>query len=295
MGNDDTYSALWVSYSTLNDFLTCPRAYYLKNIYRYPQSGNKIALMTPALALGQAVHEVIRALSAIPSSNRFQQSPILLLDKQWEKIAGKMGGFHSQKHEDIYKKRGEDMMRRLLNNPGPLAHLTLRLKKELLSFWLSKEEQIILCGKIDWLEYIQKHDSVHIIDFKTSRGSEEEGSLQLPIYYLLARAVQKRNIDGVSYWYLDRNNSPTPMDLPDEKSAKETVLSLAKDVKLAKQLNRFICKHGGCQACRPYEKIALGGAECIGTNDYKRDVFILPDDNKDSLVSTDTETDEQLL
>jgi len=295
MGNEDTYSALWVSYSTLNDFQTCPRAYYLKNIYRYPQSGNKIALMTPALALGQVVHEVIRMLSAIPSADRFRESPVLMLDKQWSKIKGKMGGFHNDKHEEVYKKRGEDMMRRILNNPGPLSHLTLRLKKDLLSFWLSKEEEIILCGKIDWLEYIPIHDAVHIIDFKTSRGSEEESSLQLPIYYVLAGAVQKRKIDGVSYWYLDRNNSPTPMNIPDEKQAKETILSLAKDVKLAKQLNRFICPHNGCRACKPYEKIASGAAECIGTNEYKRDVFILPEDQNDSPISSGAEIDEQLL
>lgn len=251
--------------------------------------------MTSALALGQAVHEVIRALSAIPSSNRFQTSPVLMLDEQWKKIAGKKGGFHNEKHEALYKKRGEDMMRRLLNNPGPLARLTLRLKKELLSFWLSKEEGIILCGKIDWLEYIPKHDAVHIVDFKTSRDSEKENSLQLPIYYLLARAVQKRDIHGVSYWYLDRNNSPTPMDLPDKEKAKETVLRLAKDVKLAKQLNRFVCKNNGCDACKPYEKIAAGSAEYIGTNEYKRDVFILPDEQKYSLLPSDTDRNEQIL
>ena len=294
MGIDDKYSALWVSYSTLNDFLTCPRAYYLKNIYRYPPTGNKIALMTPSLALGQAVHDVIHKLSTIQSDKRFQSSPVLMLNEQWQKIAGKKGGFYNEKHEALYKKRGEDMMRRLLNNPGPLLNLTLRLKKDLLSFWLSQEEGIILCGKVDWLEYLPKSDSVHIIDFKTSRGVEEKNSLQLPIYFLLASAVQKRKVESVSYWYLDRNNSPTQMDIPDKDHAKETILLLAKDVKLARALNRFVCKQSGCQACLPYEKITSGRAEHIGMNEYKRDVFIIPPDtNEDALLSS--ETDEQLL
>ena len=56
----------------------------------------------------------------------------------------------------------------------------------------SPEENIILCGKIDWLKYNEDTDSVCIIDFKTGKHDENGESLQLPIYQLLLKNLQKR-------------------------------------------------------------------------------------------------------
>src|SRR3989338_4517432 len=112
----DKYTAVWVSHSSITDFLKCPRAYFLHN---------------------------------------------------------------------IYKKRGEEMLSYLGQNPGPLKNLAVKIKMDLPYYYLSEQDNIILCGKIDWLEYLPESDSVHIIDFKTGRGEEDKDSLQLPIYHLL--------------------------------------------------------------------------------------------------------------
>ena len=61
----DKYTAYWVSHSSINDFLKCPRAYFLKNVYKDPKTGRKIKLISPPLALGQAVHEVVESLSVL--------------------------------------------------------------------------------------------------------------------------------------------------------------------------------------------------------------------------------------
>ncbi len=143
-------------------------------------------------------------------------------------------------------------------------------------FWLSEEEEIILSGKVDWLEYIPKDDSVHIIDFKTSKREESDNSLQLPIYHLLVHNTQKRKVSGVSYWYLDHDKAPIPMELPDLDDAYKRVMDIAKRIKLARQLNHFKCKEGeGCRFCIPMEQIAKGKGELIGVSNYNQDIYIL--------------------
>ena len=283
----DKYSALWVSHTSISDFLSCPRSYYLKNIYRSPKNGHKIKLMAPPLALGSAVHAVIESLSVLPVETRFKDSLIEKLDFVWKKYSGEKGGFANAQTEKQYKNRGEAMLRRVTQHPGPLLHKAVKIKASgnLPYFWLSQKENIILCGKIDWLEYLEESDSVHIIDFKTSQHDEDDSSLQLPIYYLLARNCQNRFVKSASYWYLSHSDTPQAIKLPDYESAFSQILEIAKKIKLARQLNIFKCpKQSGCSHCRPYEEIVKGNARLVGTNDYRQDVYIIEEMKKDSSV-----------
>lgn len=286
----DKYTATWVSHTSISDFLTCPRAYYLKHVYRDPKTRHKIKLMTPPLALGQAVHEVLEALSVIPTQQRFVDSLVLTFDDVWQKVTGKKGGFTSDESEMKYKKRGEEMLRRIMKNPGPLARKAVKIKEKLPYFWLSDDANIILCGKIDWLEYLEETDSVHIIDFKTSQHEEKDGSLQLPIYHLLVHNCQKRNVTKASYWYLEKSDDLTPLELPDLEESHEKILAVAKQMKTARQLERFVCPHGekGCYACQPMEMIREGKASYVGTDEYQYDVYILPpgtaSDEEESII-----------
>lgn len=257
--------------------MKCPRSYFLKNIYRNPDTGHKIKIMSPPLALGQTVHEVIDSLSILPKDKRLNESLIIIFDSLWQKVSGKKGGFASEDAEQKYKKRGEEMLGRIMKHPGPLLNFAVKIKMEIPYFWLSEESNIILCGKIDWLEYIKENDSVHIIDFKTNVREESSDSLQLPIYYLLARYCQHHPVSKASYWYLERSDAPVEKELPDAEESKERILELAKKIKLARQLGRFKCPHGagGCIFCKPFEAIIRKEAEFIGTNNHNEDVYIL--------------------
>lgn len=288
----DKYSAVWVSHSSSSAFLECPRSYYLKNIYKDPKTGHKIQLMNPYLALGQAVHQVIEALSVIPTQDRFSEPLIPKFENVWKNISGEKGGFRNEEQEREFFERGKKMLKRVVDNPGPLNNLAVKINMDLPHYWLSEEDNIILCGKIDWLEYFKKTDSVHIIDFKTSKGEEKKGSLQLPIYHLLVHNCQKRKVDKASYWYLDRNDDLTPKKLPDLEESHKKVLKVAKEMKLARQLERFKCPHGedGCPACQPFEAIISGKAKFVGVNDYKNDVYIL-----DKPLSQHSEDDSVIL
>lgn len=274
----DKYTATWVSHSSISDYLSCPRSYFLKNVYRDPQANKKIKLMTPALALGQAVHETLEALSTIKTEERFALPLPERFARAWEKVTGKRGGFWDEVTEAQYRRRGADMIARVYNHPGPVGRLAVKIQDDLPHFWLSEEENIILCGKIDWLEYLPEPDSVRIIDFKTGRGREHKDSLQLPIYHLLVDRCQKRKVAGASYWYLETDDNLTDKELPPLPEAERQALAAARQVKLARQLKKLACPNGsdGCGACAPYERILKNEGERVGADDFGALIFILP-------------------
>lgn len=283
----DKFSAVWVSHSSIGDFLKCPRAYYLNNVYKDPKTGHKISLMAPPLALGQAVHEVVEALSVLPAQKRFDESLIDKFEVVWKKVAGKKGGFVNDTQEQAYKKRGKEMLKTVIDNPGPLNNLAVKISMDLPYYWLSEDDNIILCGKIDWLEYIKADDSVHVIDFKTGKRDEKDDSLQLPIYCLLVGHCQARPVSKVSYWYLDRASEPVEQTLPDLDEAEKRILKIAKNIKLARQLERYACPHGGCYACKPLEAIVSGKAEFVGVNDFRQDLYIVPEAGDEEAVTSE--------
>ena len=236
-------------------------------------------VVSAPLTLGQAVHEVIESLSKINTTERFKRSLLDRYEENWRrKYTGKRGGFTSPDEEQRYKERGAAMLRRVMANPGPLERLSVKIKADLPFYWLSEADGIILCGKIDWLEYIPEKDAVNILDFKTGKREEDASSLQLPIYHLLVHNTQARKVAGASYWYLETSDEPVAKELPDLESAEEQVLAIAKQIKLARKLELFKCPHGeqGCFACRPLEAILRGEAEFIGESEYKQDMYLLP-------------------
>jgi len=271
----DKFSAVWVSNSSISDFLDCPRLYYLRNVYKDPRTGHKINIINPSLALGQTVHEVLESLSLLPSEDRLKESLFIKYDLAWEKVSGKLGGFKTDVQEKEVKERGRNMLKRVVENPGPILNKAIKIKKDLPNYFLSTDENIILCGKIDWLEYIPSDDSVHIIDFKTGRHDERPDSLQLPIYNLLVKNCQRRKVSKASYWYLDREKEPTPVTLPSLEDSFKIVLSKAKKVKQARLDKDYACPKYGCFKCEPFEQILKGKAEFVTVGGYKQDLYIL--------------------
>jgi ATP-dependent helicase/DNAse subunit B len=272
----DKFKAVWVSHSSIADFLKCPRLYYLRNVYKDPRNNHKFTIMSPPLALGQAVHDVIESLSTLPTEERLKISLLKRFETVWEKVSGEKGGFLSKEDEEISIERGKKMLQRIIDNPGPISKKAIKIKHGdgLPYYWLSEEENIILCGKIDWIEYFDD-DSVHIIDFKTGKHEEDSESLQLPIYTLLSANTQKRKVSRASYWYLDRDDVCIEMKLPDASLAFESVMEVAKRMKLARQINHFKCPKDGCFACRPFERVLKGEGRLIGVSSYGQDIYIL--------------------
>lgn len=232
--------------------------------------------MQPALALGQIVHKVIESLSVLPVEKRFEKSLLDLYEFFWKDVSGDLGGFHSTENEESVKEQGRKMLGRVKDYPGPLLQKAIKIRQDLPYFWLSEEENIILCGKIDWLEYHEEENSVKIIDFKTGKYDEDPNSLQLPIYHLLVKNCQTKNIKGAAYWYLNRDNVPLNIDLPSLDESLKRVSDIANHIALARKFERLLCKRkGGCISCNQYEAIIAGKGKFVGVNDYRQDIYIL--------------------
>lgn len=284
----DKYTAVWVSHSSMGDFIKCPRSYYLKNMYKNPKTGKKINIVSPALSLGSAVHEVVEGLANYPADKRFENPEELLVrfDTAWEKFKGKMGGFKSEQEELEAKERGKAMIQRVIDHPGILKEKIVKIPEGdmLPNFYLSEKDNIILCGRIDWLTYKPEDDSIHILDFKTGKNEEKEDSLQLPIYQLLLNKLQKRKVTGASYWYLDSDDEPKEKELPTVEDSFEKVYTVAKQVadarvKASKEgiENVFVCPRGekGCFSCAPFEKIIKGEAEFLGNGEWGQEMYMV--------------------
>src|SRR3990167_4309009 len=218
----DKYTATWISHSSLSDFLPCPQAYFLKNVYRDPKTNHKIQLVSPPLSLGSAVHEVLESLSVLPTKNRFREPLLAKFETVWAKISGRRGGFFDIETEYRYKERGITMLKRVADHPGPLLNLAVKIDMDLPYFWLREEDS---------------------------------KSMQLPIYHLLVHHCQKRKVAQASYWYLDSSDTPVEKTLPDLAESQQKILKVAKHIKLARQLERFKCPTGTCRHCEPLEEI----------------------------------------
>ncbi|MCX6716495.1 MAG: PD-(D/E)XK nuclease family protein [Candidatus Taylorbacteria bacterium] len=276
----DRYSSVWVSHSSMGDFLKCPRAYFLKNIYKDPKTGRKIGIVNPALTLGVTVHEVVEGLGKYKAEDRALVPMLKQFEEVWKKFSGKKGGFMSTEEEETSKQRGISMIEMVREHMGQLLNKTVKLPEEQNgmppNYYLSEDENIILCGKIDWLEYLPDDDSLHVIDFKTGQNEEKGESLQLPIYELLLHNLQKRKVTKASYWYLDKDTAPKQVNLPNLEESFERVISTARKVKEAREKKEFECTRGekGCFACAPLEKIIKNEAEYVGRGEWQ-DLYII--------------------
>jgi ATP-dependent helicase/DNAse subunit B len=290
----DKYSAVWVSHSSMGDFLKCPRLYYLHNMCKDEKTGHKISIVSPHMSLGISVHEVLEGLAEYPANERMSIDLRAKFEEAWLKVTGKKGGFTSAEEEEEFKQRGKEMINNVIKDPRFLTNKCIKLKRDTMpcNFYLSEDHNIILNGLVDWIEYLPDTDTLHIIDFKTGKNEEKDGSLQLPIYLLLCNALQKRKVTKASYWYLE-SDKMVEATLPDLETAEKNVLEVAMKVKEARRFAKkdgivkiFVCpkgpynpetKEGGCFDCRPYEWIINGDdrAESVGVGGFNQDMYIV--------------------
>jgi ATP-dependent helicase/DNAse subunit B len=277
----NSFDSIWVSHSSLSDFLKCKRAYWLKYVYKNPATGRKMSVMTPPLALGQAVHDVIDSIAPLPVEERLMISLVKKLDTAWLNVTGKKGGFKSYAIESEYRERAVAMLKRLEENPGILLKKAIKIKAkddfDLPRYDFSEKDGIILCGKIDWLSYDEESDSVHIYDFKTGKHEEDGASLQLPIYLLLATNTQTKKVTGAAYWYLDREDGVVEKELPDAEESYKQIRNVALLMREIKFNGIDKCERGGCMHCRAFERIYKGEGELVGVSNTNQDIYYLAD------------------
>lgn len=279
----DKYSAIWVSHSSMGDFLKCPRLYYLHNMYKDPKTGRKMSIVSPHMSLGVAVHEVLEGLGDYKAEDRLKRDLLADFENAWSKVTGIRGGFKTTEEENEFKARGLTMIKNVIKDPKFLGNKIIKLKRETMNpnFLIDTEANIILNGLVDWIEYLPETDSLHIVDFKTGKREESDSSLQLPIYLLLCNALQKRPVTRASYWYLE-SDKVVEKTLPNLEQAKIDVLEVAHKVAEARGKNEFKCPNGdaGCFNCLPYEKILRKdpSLKFVGVGGFNQDLYVVTND-----------------
>jgi ATP-dependent helicase/DNAse subunit B len=292
---NDKYSAVWLSHSSVSDYKKCPRLYFLRNVWKN-ENGRKVNTVSPAMSLGSAVHSVLEPLANVKTDSRFERDLLEIYDENWSKFAGRKGGFLNDDEEAEYKAKGKKMLENVIANKGPLAKKTVKFYDGdfIPNTYLSEDENIILCGLVDWVEYMEETDSLRVIDFKTGKNSESDESYQLLIYKVLVEALQKRKVTRAAYWYLDREKILTDKELIDEDidEMKKGLLSIGIEIKNKKESSRskeeieeaFKCVKSGtgevCYACRDMELVRnytfdTDEIEYLGVGEYKQDLYLI--------------------
>ncbi len=270
----DSRKTLWISYTALSDFDKCKRAYYYKHLYRNPRTNFKIQVVNPYLTLGTAVHQVLEGLAVFSPLKRKEVSLIDRYDEVWEDCRGKKGGFVSDDQEKSFKKRGEEMLERAKNST---IIKNKALDMDNLFPKLSLFRGVDLVGSIDWVEILSSGE-LHIVDFKTGKNEENNNSLQLPIYLLLAKENFDKKTKKASYFYLNKNKEPTPQKVDTLSFYLEKIKKKANEILNTVDRGDFSCSSGykNCFHCREFDMIFNGSAECVGFDErMKKELYYI--------------------
>lgn len=262
---------IFVSYTSISDFLKCPRAYFLKNIYRDPKTGFRLQIASPYLSLGSTVHDAVKWYLDLKG----QVTKSGLEDKfrnLWLKYRGKRGGFESREQEGDFGKRGLKMLDNFFQNAQILEKITHKMDFPKLNLF----EDVILMGNFDFIG--EKEDgSLHVLDFKTG-ANDEKDPLQLYIYAILAEANLEKPVSSASFWYLDRDDAPREIVLDPLEPKLEWLKEKGKELKEVIGQGEWICIKGEelCNECRLYHAILDGKGEFQFSDfRYKKDVYYL--------------------
>lgn len=265
-------NAVFISPSSLADFDKCPKLYYYRYVYKTLDTGFKIQIINPALALGQAVHDTIERFILLEPLLRTKKALEEIFATVWQGLSGEKGGFTSPEEEKTYKDRGVIMLENFASN----EHFLTAQKEKLPDFLKADlEEDLILTGKLDWIEKVGER--YHLVDFKTGKNEEKGGSIQLPIYVILAgKILQTENIKA-SYWYLDQGSKLVDFDLPD---LEEFALDLKRKglvIKKSRLINSFICPKGeSCWACKDMTTVVAGKGKLVSVDSArKQEIYII--------------------
>lgn len=265
--------AIFLSNTSLNDFLSCPRAYYLKNIYRDPRNNYRIQIASPYLALGATVHDVIKWYLTSEDVPTFEATKQKFNDL-WGKYHGKRGGFTLGQDEADFVNRGIKILENFVKNAkrleklAPPAHFP---KYPLLP-------DVILTGNMDFVGFLPD-GSLHVVDFKTG-SKDEESPLQLYIYAILSENYYGKPVKRASFWYLDREDSPKEAILGSVEQNLQWLIDKSKQVKEAWERNHWECVKGEdmCRDCRDYQAVLDGKGEFMYTDhSFKKEVYFLTD------------------
>ena len=263
---------IYLSYTSLKDFLKCPRSYYLKDLYKDPKNNYRLQVASPYLSLGSVVHDCVKWFLDSEQKPSLEET-FKKFRNLWLKFRGKKGGFSSDQEEGNFGNRGLKMIDNFVKNwqvlEKPAQQITFPK--------LNLVENVVLIGNFDYVG--EKTDgSLHVVDFKTGANDENDPT-QLYIYSILAEANLEKPVSSASFWYLDREDEPGNIVLDPLESKFEWLIEKGMEVKKALEKGEWVCIKSPnlCRDCQDYQAVLDGKGEFLFSDHrYKKDIYYLP-------------------
>jgi putative RecB family exonuclease len=242
------YSKIY-SPSKLNMFFKCPKSYhfyYLDPIYS--QVKNELKRLPENIwsfhTLGKAVHNAITLFYHSPPEQRTKQQLKEYLKESWRSEVrwsekpplGKWGGFKTIDEERDSYHQAILMLKKFLKLAEVEPQVEYLPTKD---FKHSIEDYINLItplgkdfsisGKFDLI--VKDNGFLHIIDFKTGRG-EDDNNFQLRFYKVLAEVNFQRLVRRASFYFLrDGNKKEFDLEKEETEEIKEEIVEKIEKIR----------------------------------------------------------------
>ncbi len=156
-----------LSFSRINDYLTCPQLFYFKHILKLPTKPN------PYLSLGLSVHKTLEKYFLTKAS---PEAIFDLYEQNWMNA-----GFSDEEEEERWKTNGKKMLENFIHFEQKWEGVPVAIEKK----FVLRFEDYDIYGFIDRIDRLPDGRSI-IIDYKTGARVEEalKQDLQLRIYSL---------------------------------------------------------------------------------------------------------------
>jgi DNA helicase-2/ATP-dependent DNA helicase PcrA len=241
---------LVLSYSQVDDYLSCPLKYRLRHLVRVPTPPHH------ALVVGNAMHQAVAAwhLGRLRSRPLGEDGVLEAFAAHWSSE-----GFLSREHEEARYAAGREALRRFVAETPDPGRRTVSVER---SFQVRLGQDMVR-GRYDRVD--EGPDGVIITDYKSSdvreqRKADERAreSLQLQLYALAWEAEQGDLPARLELWFLDSgvvgHAAPDRKRLARARKSLETVAASIRSGDFRARPDRVTC--GFC----PYRQVCPSSA-----------------------------------
>lgn len=216
----------YISHFKLAMFLECPRRYKFQYIDGLAE---QFKVAKPHFTMGENVHITLREFfEKLKPEERTSEKLESILRKVWKK---NRLGFKDKEEERKYGLAAVEMLKNFYQRED-IKKKPIELEK---MQKLSIDKKIVLQGKIDRID--KEDDELQIIDYKTGNEREDEDTLQLIIYSIIASKKLGKKVGQASYIYLKSGNKKTIE--PSEKDLENGILEIKGIVDMINKEEEF--------------------------------------------------------
>ncbi|PKL72714.1 hypothetical protein CVV26_00400 [Candidatus Kuenenbacteria bacterium HGW-Kuenenbacteria-1] len=231
------------SFTQFRAFETCPLQYKFAHILRIPIKGRF------TFSFGKTMHSTLyKFFQRIITPLNVEQMDLFFSSDQLLQIYKESwinDWYENKKHQEEYKKIGEEILKEFFNsiknNPPKVKYLELGFNFKLNDF--------IIKGVMDRVD--ETENGIEIIDYKTGKVKDEkkitiEDKEQLLIYQMAAQEIFKGKSLKLTFHYLNENKKISFFGKEKELNfLKEKIIKIIEEIKksdFAPTPNQFKCK-----------------------------------------------------